>query len=134
MKNIYGTIVVAAMTTLVAWPGSSAEMMMDNWAKMPTSRHVFSMSCKVTACNGDLSTPEGRAKAIAWWKEHGFTKLWLESYRHGESASTERLIEERDAFRQAGFEVCGMITPTSLSDPRPGDKGRKFWVTCWSDP
>ena len=107
---------------------------MDDWAKMPATRHVFSMSCKVTACNGDLSTPEGRAKAIAWWKEHGFTKLWLESYRHGESVSTERLIEERDAFRQAGFEVCGMITPTSLSDPRPGDKGRKFWVTCWSDP
>jgi len=112
----------------------AGEMRMDDWAKMPTSRHVFSMSCKVTAVNGDLSSPEGRAKAIDWWRKHGFTKLWLESYRHGESVPTERLVEERDAFRQAGFEVCGMITPTSLSEPKPGEKRRKFWVTCWSDP
>ena len=34
-------------------------------AKMPEEKHVFSMSCKVTACNGDLATAEGRAKAIA---------------------------------------------------------------------
>ena len=79
-------------------------------AQIPDVPHVFSMSCKVTAVNGDLATPEGRDKAIAWWRKYGFTKIWLESYRHGEYAPTERLVEERDAFRQAGFEVCGMIT------------------------
>ena len=103
-------------------------------ARIPDAPHVFSMSCKVTAVNGDLATPEGRDKAIAWWRKNGFTKLWLESYRHGEHVPTERLVEERDAFRQAGFEVCGMITPTSLSEPKPGEKDRKFWITCWSDP
>ena len=103
-------------------------------AQMPTSPHVFSMSCKVTAVNGDLATPEGRAKAVVWWKKHHITKLWLESYRHGECASAERLAEERDAFRAEGFEVCGLITPTSLSVPTPEQRDRKFWVTCWSDP
>ena len=103
-------------------------------ARIPDAPHVFSMSCKVTAVNGDLATPDGRAKVIAWWRKYGFTKIWLESYRHGEYAPTERLVEERDAFRQAGFDVCGMITPTSLSEPKPGEKERKFWITCWSDP
>lgn len=102
-------------------------------AQMPSSPHVFSMSCKVTAVNGDLATPEGRARAIDWWRKNGFTKLWLETYRHGEHVSSERLAEERDAFRTAGFEVCGMITPTMLNDPPPGAKEPQM-VVCWSDP
>ena len=102
-------------------------------AKVPEAKHVFSMSCKVTAVNGDLATAEGRAKAIAWWKKNGFSKLWLESYRHGERVPTERLVEERDAFRAEGFEVCGMITPTMLNDTEPG-KDEPQMVVCWSDP
>lgn len=102
-------------------------------ARIPGAPHVFSMSCKVTAVNGDLATAAGRAKAISWWKKNGFSKLWLESYRHGERVSTERLVEERDAFRAAGLEVCGMITPTMLNDPAPGAKEPQM-VTCWSDP
>jgi hypothetical protein len=101
-------------------------------AKVPEAKHVFSMSCKVTAVNGDLATAEGRAKAIAWWKKYGFTKLWLESYRHGERVPTEKLVEERDAFRAEGFEVCGMITPTMLNDTEPG-KDEPQMVVCWSD-
>ena len=100
---------------------------------MPSTPHVFSMSCKVTAVNGDLATNEGRAKAVAWWKRHHITKLWLESYRHGERAPSERLAEERDAFRAEGFEVCGLITPTMLNDPAPGAPEPQM-VVCWSDP
>ena len=37
-------------------------------AQIPDAPHVFSMSCKVTAVNGDLATPDGRDKAIAWWR------------------------------------------------------------------
>lgn len=64
------------------------------------------MSCKVSAVTGDLAAPEGRAKAIAWWRKYGFTKIWLESYRHGVAAPSELLAEERDAFRAEGLEVC----------------------------
>ena len=102
-------------------------------ARIPDAPHVFSMSCKVTAVNGDLATPDGRANAIAWWRKYGFTKIWLESYRHGERVPTERLVEERDAFRAAGFEVCGLITPTMLNDAAPG-KAEPQMVVCWSDP
>ena len=102
-------------------------------APIPDAPHIFSMSCKVTAVNGELASPEGREKAIDWWRKFGFTKLWLETYRHGECVSTERLVEARDAFRAAGFEVCGMITPTMLNDVAP-DKGEAQMVVCWSDP
>ena len=101
-------------------------------AKMPESKHVFSMSVKVTGLNGALATAEGRAKAIAWWKRNRFTKLWLESYRHGERVASERLAELRDAFRAEGFKVCGMITPTMLNAPEPGKKEPRM-VVCWSD-
>ena len=102
-------------------------------APIPDAPHVFSMSCKVTAVNGDLANPEGRARAIDWWRKFGFTKLWLETYRHGEYVPTERLAEERDAFRAAGFDVCGMITPTMLNGAAPG-KEEPSMVVCWSDP
>jgi len=94
-------------------------------------RHVFSMSCKVTSCNSELATPAGRERAIGWFRTNHITKLWLESYRHTESVPTERLIEERDAFRNAGFTVCGMITPTQLN--APGADGKRPMVVCWSD-
>ena len=95
--------------------------------------HVFSMSCKVPSCNHELNTPEGRKQAIAWFRRHHITKLWLESYRHAERAESPLLAEERDAFRAAGFEVCGMITPTKLNDP-PADGEETPFVVCWSDP
>ena len=94
--------------------------------------HVFSMSCKVSSCNRELNTPAGRARAIEWFRKNHITKLWLESYRHAERVETKLLEEERDAFRAAGFEVCGMITPTKLNDPPAG--GEAPFVVCWSDP
>ena len=89
--------------------------------------HVFSMSCKVNALNGAFATPEGRAKAIEGFRRFRVTKLWLESYRHTERVSVERLVEVRDAFRKAGFETCGLITPTQLNT-------NLQMVCCWSDP
>ena len=94
MRPICGIILaVAVATTCMVGTAAEAENMPPvASAKMPEAKHVFSMSCKVTAVNGDLATAEGRAKAIAWWKKNGFSKLWLESYRHGERVPTERLV------------------------------------------
>ncbi len=135
MRTFCGTILAAvvATTCMVGTAAMTEKMPPVASAKVPAAKHVFSMSCKVTAVNGDLATAEGRAKAVAWWKKNGFSKLWLESYRHGERVPTERLVEERDAFRAEGFEVCGMITPTMLNDPKPGAKEAQM-VVCWSDP
>ena len=123
MRNMFVATIASVCLCAAAFGAGGAE----------APRHVFSMSCKVTAVNGELATAAGREKAIAWWRENGFTKLWLETYRHGEYVPTERLVEERDAFRAAGFAVCGMITPTMMNDPAPGAKEPQM-VVCWSDP
>ena len=131
MRTLCGIILAAVVTCAV---GAANVRDPIPAAKMPEAKHVFSMSCKVTACNGDLATAEGRAKAIAWWRKNHITKLWFESYRHGQSVPSELLAAERDAFRAEGFEVCGMITPTCFSNPMPEQRDAKFWITCWSDP
>lgn len=93
--------------------------------------HVFSMSCKVTSCNNELSTKKGRKNLIKWCRNNHITKLWIESYRHGETVPTGLLREERDAFRKAGFDVCGMITPTCLGPA--SEDGKSPIEVCWTD-
>lgn len=94
--------------------------------------HVFSMSCKVTSCNSELSSKYGRKKLIKWCKENHISKIWLESYRHGEIVPTDLLKAERDALLRSGFEVCGLVTPTSLG---PAEKdGHTPIEVCWSNP
>lgn len=99
---------------------------------MPEGRHVFSMSVKVTGCNNDFSDAGKLASAIAWWKSNGIEKVWLESYRHGERVSNQRLGQLRERLVAAGFETCGMITPTMLNNPERGAKEAQM-VVCWSD-
>lgn len=95
--------------------------------------HTFSMSCKVTSLNKELSSIAGRERAVKWWKSNNITKLWLESYRHSERVESPRLEEMRDYFRAQGFDVCGMITPTQLNDS-PDPESKPPMVVCWSDP
>ncbi len=98
----------------------------------PLKPHVFSMSFKVTSLNGPMTNEAARAKTFAWLEKNHFTKVWLESYRHGERVTSERLAQERDAFRAAGFATSGMVTPTMLNDAPAG--GKPPMVVCWSDP
>lgn len=93
--------------------------------------HVFSMSFKVTSLNGPIASEQAREKTFAWLRKNHFTKVWLESYRHGERVPSDLLARERDAFRAAGFAVSGMVTPTMLNDAPAG--GKPPMVTCWSD-
>lgn len=133
MKKPFAAALAAFLSAPLPAASPSPAMRPVPDAKMPDAPHVFSMSAKVTALNGDLATDAGRARAIAWWRKNRVTKLWLESHRHGERVESSRLAEERDAFRAAGFEVCGMITPTMMNDPAPGESEPSM-VVCWSDP
>jgi len=111
-------------------------LLLSALAVAPTAdrpKHVFSLSCKVTACNRELSTDEGKRRCVDWCRANGITKLWLESYRHTERVASELLASERDYFRAQGFETCGMITPTQLNDAPAADE-KPPMVVCWSDP
>ena len=109
---------------------------MDTLATMATckkagSTHLFSMTCKVDAVEGQLATRAGRADACRWMQGLGIAKLYLETYRHGRFVRDAGLLQAiRDDFRARGFEVCGCITPTQMSR-RVAD-----WkiTTCFTDP
>ncbi|MBQ0032483.1 MAG: hypothetical protein KBT68_06750 [bacterium] len=107
-------------------------MMMQLFRSLVTIIVVGTMAVMIFSLRSELAEAKTRARAIEWFRKNHITKLWLESYRHGERVETKLLEEERDAFRAAGFEACGMITPTKLNDPPEG--GDAPFVVCWSDP
>lgn len=93
--------------------------------------HIFSMTCKVDAVKGALATAEDRAEACRWMQGLGISKLYFETYRHGHFVRDSGLLQAiRDDFRARGFEVCGCITPTSMSRRVVGWK----ITTCFTDP
>ena len=95
-------------------------MMMQLFRSLVTIIVVGTMAVMIFSLRSELAEAKTRARAIEWFRKNHITKLWLESYRHGERVETKLLEEERDAFRAAGFEACGMITPTKLNDPPEG--------------
>lgn len=94
--------------------------------------HVFSMSVKVSSLNRELRDAGKRNGFVEWLRKTPISKLWIESYRHGEYVGSDLLAEYRDYFRSAGFAVSAMVTPTCLNDPAPGEERAPF-VVCWSD-
>ena len=91
----------------------------------------FAMTCKIDCVNGEFSTPEGRERAIEWFKRHHISRVYLESYRHGFEAPSHLLEEAKKAFEAAGLDVAGCITTTKMSQTAPPE-----WpiTTCYSDP
>ena len=60
MRILCATIIVAATCAVGAAVGAADVRDQIPAAKVLEAKHVFSMSCKVTAVNGDLATAEGR--------------------------------------------------------------------------
>lgn len=94
--------------------------------------HIFSMSFKVTSLNGELRELEKREKAVSYLLSNGFSRVWLESYRHGESVPTELLKEYKEYFEKKGLKASGLITPTSLNTPAKEGERAPFCV-CWAE-
>ena len=92
-------------------------------------RH-FAMTCKIDCVNDEFSTPEGRERAIEWFKRHHISRVYLESYRHGFEAPSHLLEAAKAAFEAAGIECAGCITTTKMSKTAPPE-----WpiTTCYSD-
>jgi lysophospholipase L1-like esterase len=94
--------------------------------------HVFSMSFKVTSLNGELKDAAKREALFSWLSSNRFSRVYLESYRHGESVPTELLKEYKRLFEERGFSVAGLITPTSLNTPAKKGERAPFCV-CWGE-
>ncbi len=56
---------------------------------------------------------EERQKAIAWFKKHGITRVYVETFRHGRFAEEALLRTVKQEFEAAGLEIYGAICPTT---------------------
>ena len=77
-----------------------------------------------------LANTNGLQRALAWCKQTGVTKVYLEAFRDGYQADRATLETAKARFRDAGFLVSGCVTTTRVGHPSTG------WgevVSCYTD-
>ncbi len=91
--------------------------------------HRFSTLFTAHNVRDHLSSDKGIDDAIAWCKETGVTKVYLETYRSNYTARADALSHARDRFRDALFEVSGCVTTTNIGKRSTG------WnlISCYTD-
>lgn len=77
------------------------------------SSYVFSCTCKAESVIHLFPKESERRKAIEWFREHGITRVWVETFRHGYFAEEDLLRRIKTDFEQAGIETWGAICPTT---------------------
>ncbi len=103
----------------------------DLWQLARSKRQIHQFSTLFTAqdVRDRLAQPGGIEAAIDWCRKTGVTKVYIETYRDAYQAEQAALVNARDAFRKAEFDVAGCVTPTRIGKPSTG------WnlVSCYSD-
>jgi hypothetical protein len=77
-----------------------------------------------------LSGEEGLQRALAWCKETGVTKVYIESFRDGYRAERAAIERANQLFQAEGFDVCGCVTPTRIGKRSSGWGGV---TSCYTD-
>ncbi len=92
------------------------------WALAAKYRDVHRFSTLFTAqdVRRYLSGDSGIDDAIAWCRQTGVTKVYIETFRDGYQAEHDALEHARTHFETAGFEVAGCVTTTRWASLRPG--------------
>jgi len=99
-------------------------------AQQSADIHRFSTLFTAQCVYSYLSSDADIAESIRWCKESGITKVYLEEYRDGYQAERQTLIQARDRFREAGFQVSGCVTTTRLG--KPSDHWSSH-ISCYND-
>ena len=67
-----------------------------------------------------LSTTSGLDKAVAWCRETGITRVFIETFRDGYYVDREAIIKARNHFEKEGLDVAGCVTTTKVGKPGVG--------------
>ncbi len=103
----------------------------DIWdlARGKQAVHRFSTLMTAQDVRDRLATDRDIDGALAWCRQNGVTKVYVESFRDGYRAPREGLGRARDRLRSGGLEVFGCVTTTRLGKPSTGWKG----IACLTD-
>jgi hypothetical protein len=78
--------------------------------------HIFSTLFDAKSVDEELRSDEGCREAVKWCREHGISKVYIESFRKI-FIEQEHLENLRDFFEEEGFEVDGCVTPVGYPKP-----------------
>ncbi len=92
--------------------------------------HRFSTLFTAQDVRRYLSQDSGIDDAVAWCRQTGVTKVYIESFRDGYQAERAALEHARLRFEKAGFEVAGCVTTTHVGKPSTGWNGI---TSCYND-
>lgn len=123
---------ILAITSFGRVQGAALPEERDLWdlARENNGIHVFSTLFTAQDVRSRLSSSEGIQQAIAWCKQTGVTKVYIEEFRDAYQADRAAIVSARDAFLKAGFAVSGCITPTKVGK---ASTGWKESISCYTD-
>lgn len=127
-RSLAAILAVAALGSASAAPASPP---LDLWALANAKAEVHRFSTLFTAqdVRDQLSSEEGLGKAIAWCKQTGVTRAYVESYRDGYQAEAATLRTAKERLAAAGLIVSGCITPTGIGKASSNYRS----VSCYTD-
>jgi len=119
MKNIlsHTYVFIIGIIVLLSGCGPSTQ---TNWELANKNKDLLRVSTIFTAQNvrDILSRQEGLDSAIAWCKEAGVTRVFIESFR-GYTAEKEALLHAKEKFEEAGISISFPQRDLHLDTSRP---------------
>jgi len=121
--------VACALALVLLAPAAQAQ---DLWelAKRKQDDHRYATLFTAQNVRDHLASDEGIDKAIDWCKRTAVTRVFVETFRSRYQADRNTLAHARDRFREAGFDVSGCVTTTTVGKRSTG------WnlISCYTDP
>src|SRR6185369_10541878 len=136
MKSACALLLALALSQSMISSGSQAQgpsqARPSLWelANQCAQTHRFSTLFDAYSVREHFATEAGIQAAIAWCKETGVTKVYIEEFHDGYQAERATLESAREKFRSAGFEVSGCITTTRVGK---ASTGWKEVACCYTD-
>lgn len=99
-------------------------------ARQNLAIHRFSTLFTAQNVREYLTTETGIDAAMDWCHKTAVSKVYIETFRDGYQADRATLLQAKERFLKAGFQVSGCITPTQVGKPSTGWKPT---ISCYTD-
>lgn len=122
MKRFFYVLPLLALLTSCTAPGPDLR-------NPPRDVSPFSTTVKVQEMNALFRDDARLDRAVAWCRTNGISKIYLETFRFGETVDEALLMRVKDRFERGGIATAGLVTPTMVGKPSTA------WnvAGCWTD-